>query len=172
MTLQDKQFQHVERTIRRHTFGTLSTVSPHGFPQASGVIYAMSPPTQPVVLYVTTRTSTVKVAHIAQASAVAFVIPVPRRGLPLFPPAAVQFQATATILDSQDTAALAAFRSTWFHRRILRAEQRIVAETGDMCFIAIRPHRILSTYGIAMSAATIMRRPAHAISHVHLPAGR
>ncbi|OBC08047.1 hypothetical protein A5784_01050 [Mycobacterium sp. 852013-50091_SCH5140682] len=172
MTQQDTEFQHVERAIRQRTFGTLSTVSPRGLPQASGVIYAVSPPAQPLVLYVTTRTSTVKVAHIAQASAVAFVIPVPHRALPLFPPATVQFQATATILDSHDVAALAAFQSTWFHRRILRAEQRIVAETGDMCFIAIRPHHILSTYGIAMPAATIMRRPAHAISHAHLPAGR
>jgi hypothetical protein len=136
------------------------------------VVYAVSPPSQPLTLYVTTRTTTVKVAHIRSATDVAFVIPVPHRGIPLFPPAAVQFHATATVLDADDTAALAAFRSTWFHRRILRAEQHIVAEGGDMCFIAIRPQRTLFTYGIGMSALDILRRPRQAIGKVHLPPGR
>jgi general stress protein 26 len=172
MTKQDKGFRQVERAIRSRTFGTLSTLTREGRPHATGVVYAVSPPSHPLTLYVTTRTTTVKVANIRNAPDVAFVIPVPRRAIPLFPPAAVQFQATATIVDADDSAALAAFRSTWFHRRILRAEQHIVAEGGEMCFIAIRPHHTLFTYGIGMSALDILRRPRQAISRVHLPTGR
>ncbi|MEO3758843.1 pyridoxamine 5'-phosphate oxidase family protein [Mycobacterium sp. B14F4] len=165
-------FEHVERAIRGRTFGTLSTLSRQGHPHATGVVYAVSPPSQPLRLYVTTRTSTVKVANIRRAPAVAFVIPVPRRGIPLFPPSAVQFRATATILSADDPAAIAAFRSTWFLRRILRAERRIVSEGGEMCFIAIRPMRTLSTYAIGMSALAVTRHPRQATGRVDLPAGR
>src|SRR5215207_1764029 len=121
MTQPDRLFDQVERAIRSRTFGTLSTLTRQGSPHATGVVYAASPPSQALKLYVTTRTTTVKVANIRSQSDVAFVIPVPHRCIPLFPPAAVQFQATAKIVDADDTAALAAFRSTWFHCRILRA---------------------------------------------------
>ncbi|MCA4725251.1 pyridoxamine 5'-phosphate oxidase [Mycolicibacterium sp. (ex Dasyatis americana)] len=172
MTRQDSAFGKVEHVIRSHTFGTLSTLSLAGLPNATAVVYAVSAPSQPLMLYVTTRTTTAKTTNIRSHPEVAFVIPVPRRTIPLFPPAAVQFQATATIVGSHDTAALAAFQSTWFHRRILHAEQRIVSQTGEMCFLAIRPHRALSTYGIGMSALSILRRPRQAISRVHIPPNR
>ncbi|MFQ8343373.1 pyridoxamine 5'-phosphate oxidase family protein [Mycolicibacterium nivoides] len=165
-------FGKVEHVIRRRTFGSLSTLSRAGLPHATAVVYAVSAPSHPLMLYVTTRTTTVKATNIRNCPEVAFVIPVPRRTIPLFPPAAVQFQATAIIVDSEDTAALAAFQSTWFHRRILRAEHRIVSEAGEMCFIAIRPHRTLSTYGIGTSARSILRRPRQAISRVDLPPHR
>jgi general stress protein 26 len=172
MRTQPVQFEHVERAIRSHTFGTLSTLSRQGHPHATGVVYAVSPPAHPLRLYVTTRGTTVKIANIRRAPEVAFVIPVPHRGIPLFPPSVVQFQATATVVNADDPAAIAAFRSTWFLRRILRAEQRIVAESGEMCFIAIRPMRTLSTYGVGMSALAVTRRPRQAIGRVDLPAHR
>lgn len=64
MTEPDRAFGVVERTIRRRTFGTLSTLTRRGSPHATGVVYAVSPPSQPLMLYVTTRTTTVKVANI------------------------------------------------------------------------------------------------------------
>lgn len=90
----------------------------------------------------------------------------------MFPPGAVQFQGTATILGAGDPAALRAFESSWFHRRILAAEQRIVTEGAEVCFIGIRPHRTLFTYGIGMSALDTLRHPRQAIGRVHLPAER
>lgn len=172
MTEPDRAFGVVERTIRRRTFGTLSTLTRRGSPHATGVVYAVSPPSQPLMLYVTTRTTTVKVANVRTEPGVAFVIPVPHRGIPLFPPAAVQFQADATIVGADDTAALHAFEASWFHRRILGTEQHIVTEGANMCFIAIRPRRTLYTYGIGMSALDILRHPRQAISRIDLPAGR
>ena len=166
------RFDDVERVIRRQTFGTVSTLTRHGHPHATGIVYAVSPPNHPLLLYITTRAGTVKVANIRRTPEVAFVIPVPHRLVPLFPPAAVQFHGTATIVDADDGAAIAAFQSTWFHRRILRAEQRIVEEGGEMCFIAIRPMRVLFTYGVGMSALRVMRRPRQAIGRVDLPADR
>ncbi|KUI26971.1 pyridoxamine 5'-phosphate oxidase [Mycobacterium sp. IS-1496] len=171
MTDDSSLVRAVERAIRRHTFGTLSTLDRHGSPHATGVVYAVAPPVQPLTLYITTRTTTVKAANVRARPPVAFVIPVPRR-LPLFPPGAVQFQGTAEVLAADDAAALGAFRTSWFHRRILTAEERITAEGGDMCFIAIRPHRMISTYGIGMTALDVLRRPRQAIGRVHLDPSR
>jgi uncharacterized protein YhbP (UPF0306 family) len=144
-------FEVVERALRRHTFGTLSTLIRHGTPHATGVIYAASPHEEPLALYVTTRTTTHKVLNIRTRPEVAFVVPVPRRLLPAFPPRAIQFLGTAEVLAADDEAALGAFASSWFLRRILRTEQRIVTEGGDLCFIRIRPERTVFTYGIGMS---------------------
>lgn len=168
----DNAFAVAERAIRSRTFGTIATLTRHGRPHATGVVYAVSPPSQPLTLYVTTRTTTLKVTNIRAHPEVAFVIPVPHRLTPMFPPGAVQFEGTATILGVGDPAALRAFESSWFHRRILAAEQRIVADGDNMCFIGIRPHPTLFTYGIGMSALDILRRPRQAIGRVHLPAGR
>jgi hypothetical protein len=159
----------VEKIVRQRSFGTLSTVSRDGSPHSTGVVYAVAPPGDGMTLYVTTRRSTVKVQNILRHREVAFVIPVPRRLLFKFPPSAIQFVGSAEILDAEDDDALAAFRSSWFHRRILAAEERIVNEHAQMCFIAIRAGGTLFTYGIGMSPLHILRRPREAIGRVRLP---
>ncbi|KUI38344.1 pyridoxamine 5'-phosphate oxidase [Mycobacterium sp. GA-2829] len=158
--------------MRRQRFATLSTVGPSGGPQATGVVYAVSPPDEPAILYVTTRTSTAKVCNIRAAPQVAFVIPVPHRFLAVVPPAVVQFRGFADILEAEHPSAVRAFQRSWFHRRILNAERLLVAEQAEMCFIAIRPQRTVFTYGIGMSALDVVRRPRQAIGEVRLPTGR
>ena len=101
-------FNAVERAMRHQMFGTLSTLSEQGRPHATGVVYAMSPHGEPLILYVTTRTTTRKVRNVRAHPDVAFVVPVPRRLIPGFPPRAVQFQGTATVVPGD-------------HRRALRA---------------------------------------------------
>lgn len=59
----DNAFAVVERAIRKHTFGTLATLTRHGGPHATAVVYAVAPPSQPLTLYVTTRTTTLKVTN-------------------------------------------------------------------------------------------------------------
>src|SRR5512139_1814040 len=116
-------FEVVERALRHHTFGTLSTVTEQGRPHATGVVYAVSPSTEPLILYVTTRTATRKVRNVRAHPDVAFVVPIPRRLLPLFPPRAVQFQGMATVVPGRHDGALRAFDSSWFLRRILMTER-------------------------------------------------
>ncbi|HEY9266795.1 MAG TPA: pyridoxamine 5'-phosphate oxidase family protein [Mycobacterium sp.] len=171
MTDGETDFDAVERAVRGRTFGTLSTLTRHDAPHATGVVYAVAPPAERLRLYVTTRTSTAKVANIRANPHVAFVIPVPHR-LPLFPPRAVQFQGTAEVLGADDPAALRAFRASWFHRRILATEQRLLAEGETLCFVAIRPHATVFTYGIGMSAFEVLRRPRQAVGRTHLPTDR
>ena len=172
MTTRKSGFDAVERALRHHTFGTLSTVSEQGRPHATGVVYAVSPRDEPLILYVTTRTTTRKVRNIRAHPDVAFVVPVSRRLLPVFPPRAVQFQGTATVVPSEDDGALRAFDSSWFLRRILLTERGIVAEGGDLCFIRIRPDPKVFTYGIGMSLWENMRRPRSAIGREKIPDDR
>jgi hypothetical protein len=68
VNIRQSSFGAVERVLRRHTFGTLSTLSGQGRPHATGVVYAVSPVEEPLTLYVTTRTTTPKVRNVrAQA---------------------------------------------------------------------------------------------------------
>lgn len=159
MTSDKRGFDLVEHALRRHTFGTLSTLTPNGRPHATGVEYALSEKGAPLALYVTTRTTTRKVRNICAHSDIAFVVPVPRRMSPFFPPSAIQFQGSASILSSENSEAIRAFNSSWFLRRILATERRIVAEGGDLCFIRIRPDPTVFTYALGMSGVENMRRP-------------
>lgn len=165
-------FDRVESALRQRTFGTLSTLTERGTPHATGVVYAVSAPGEPLALYVTTRTTTRKVRNLRAHPEVAFVVPVPHRFLPAFPPRAIQFMGTATVLGADDEGANRAFESSWFLRRILAAERRIVTEGGDLCFIQIRPQDKLFTYGMGMSVFDNLRRPRGAIGRVTIPVGK
>jgi len=165
-------FDEVKQALRHKTFGTLSTLTEQGTPHATGVVYAVSDRNEPLVLYVTTRTTTRKVRNIRAHSDVAFVVPVPRRLVPVVPPRVIQFQGTATVVDAEDAGAVRAFSSSWFLRRILAAERRIVTEGGDLCFIRIRPEGMVFTYGMGMSVLYNLRRPRAAIGRVSIPTGR
>jgi uncharacterized protein YhbP (UPF0306 family) len=165
-------FGDVERALRRQTFGTLSTLTGRGTPHATGVVYAVSAPDEPLALYVTTRTTTRKVRNLRVRPEVAFVVPVPRRFVPAFPPRAIQFLGTADVVPADDGGANRAFQSSWFLRRILAAERRIVTEGGDLCFIRIRPRDTLFTYGMGMSLLQNATRPRQAIGRVPIPVGR
>jgi hypothetical protein len=92
--------------------------------------------------------------------------------MPMFPPRAIQFQGTARVVPADDEAAVRAFSSSRFLRRIIAAEQRIVTEGGDLCFIRIRPADRLFTYGMGMSVLDNLRRPRAAIGRVAIPPGR
>jgi uncharacterized protein YhbP (UPF0306 family) len=164
-------FDHVVQALRQQTFGTLSTLSDNGTPHATGVVYAVCPPGEPLTLYVTTRTTTRKARNIAARAEIAFVVPVPHRFVPMFPPHVIQFQGTAMVAPAEDEAAVRAFSSSWFLRRILAAERRIVTEGGHVCFIRIRPERTLFTYGLGMSVLDNLRRPRVAIGRATIPPG-
>lgn len=166
-------FDSVERALRRRTFATVSTLTERGHPHATGVVYALSPPGTPFALYITTRTTTRKVRNIRARPEVAVVVPVPHRFVPVFPPRCVQFLGMATVLDGDDAAAIQAFDSSWFLRRILATEHRIVAQgDGDLCFLRIGPGSTVFTYGMHTSLLANLRRPRGAIGRVAVPPDR
>lgn len=127
--------------MRRESFGTISAVAENGRPHATAVIYAVP----------TAWRAADPLCHGVR-------VPVSRLLLPGFPPQAVQFQGTATVVPSEHDGVLRAFDSSWFLRRILVAAQHIVAEGGDVCFIRIHPDSTVFTCRIGMSVWDNMRR--------------
>lgn len=169
MSTDHSDFEVVAQTLRRRTFGTLSTLTEHGRPHATAVTYAVSPAGEPLLLYVTTRTTTRKVRNLRTHPDVAMVIPVPRRFAARFPPRCIQFQGEATVISGSDRSAIRAFESSWFLRRILLSERRIVTEGGELCFVRVHPDPTLFTYGIGVSLWENVRRPRAAIGRVVIP---
>lgn len=166
----DSNFDAVERALRHQRFGTLSTLTKQGHPHATGVVYAVSARDEGLTLYITTRTTTRRVRNIQEHPEVAFVVPVRHRFVPGFPPRCIQFQGAATVVNHEHDGAIRAFESSWFLRRIIAAEQQIVTQGGDLCFIRIGPATTIFTYGIGMSFIENMRRPREAIGRVSIPA--
>ena len=164
-------FDAVERALRKRRFATLASMTADGRPHATGVVYAISPPGEPICLYVTTNAKNKKVANIRANPDVALVVPLPRPVLAMLPPACVQFQGTAEVVNDTDEGALRAFRSTWFLRTILKTEHHIVAEGGRICFIRVRPDPVVFTYGLGMSILTLRRHAGEGAGRVRIPAG-
>jgi nitroimidazol reductase NimA-like FMN-containing flavoprotein (pyridoxamine 5'-phosphate oxidase superfamily) len=172
MTKSAPTFDAVERALRRRTFATLSTLTADGRPHATGVVYAVSPPGEPLCLYVTTNAKNKKIANVRANADVALVVPLPRPLIAALPPACLQFQGTAEVVDGTDKGALAAFGSTWFGRTILKTEHHIVAEGGRLCFVRIRPDPVIFTYGFGMSLLALRRQAGQGAAWVTVPAER
>jgi hypothetical protein len=165
-------FDAIERTLRRRRFATLASTTKDGRPHATGVVYAVSPPGEPFRLYVTTNVRNKKIANIRANPDVALVVPLSRPVFTGLPPACIQFQAVAEVVDETDAGALQAFRSSWFLRTILRTEHHIVAEGGRICFVRITPDPVVFTYGFGMSLLTLRRHAGKGARRVPIPAGR
>ncbi|HEY9265474.1 MAG TPA: pyridoxamine 5'-phosphate oxidase, partial [Mycobacterium sp.] len=124
---------------------------------------------EPLNLYVTTRTTNRKVRNLRARPEVAFVVPAPHRFFPVFPPRAIQFLGTATIGCGRRRGGNRTFEGSWFLRRILATERRIVTEGGRLCFNRIRPNRTVFTYAIGMTVWDNLRQPRGAIGRVTIP---
>ena len=145
------QLARVERSIRRHRFAVLSSVSPAGFPHAAGIVYS----TVGTTLYVHTMRASRKAANIAADGRVAVVIPT--RSIPFAPPFNVQFQARATLLDLDDPEIVRAVDSG----RLKGIIGHGALEEPDGCFIRIVPNGRVHTYGIGVSTLAVARDPLH-----------
>jgi len=166
-------FEEVERELRRRNFGILATVSKEGRVYSTGVLYAVSPAKDPFQLYVITRSRNRKVRNIKENLNVSFVVPLPRRVLTFVPPACIQFQGTAEIVDAKDQAAVRAYRSSYFLRMILRVEDDIVRrQGGEACFIRIRPDPVVFTYLLGLPLWEFRKRAAYAGAKVKIPPER
>jgi general stress protein 26 len=140
-------FDLVERELRRQHFAVLSTVDEASRPHSAGVSYGLSLPGQPLAVYVMTRMHLAKARNIARNPRVACVVPVTRRLLSFLPPATIQLQGAAEILDWDEEAGRAVFRDFWLGRRILKAyaAMRRRGKTR-ICFLKIVPDPLIHTY--------------------------
>ena len=161
-------FSFVEAQLRKKTFGVLSTQSPGGSLQTTGILYGVSPPGGKLRLYLITERSYLKVRNISRNPEVAFLVPYPHHFLPFVPASCVSLQGTAEIVELDDTEGREAFAAG----RILRDNLKQTASMEGAVFIKIRPKRRVHCYGIGIGLMEIARNPSDAGYSLEIPSDR
>jgi hypothetical protein len=136
------------------------------------VTYGVSGPGQPLTLYVMTRKYLRKARDIAENPNVSLVVPLTRRFLWFLPPATIQIQGRAEILDWTYGPGVEVFRRSWLGRRILSA-YRASYRRGEsrICFLKITPDPLVRTYMVGVGIWDIQRRMESGAGKVRLPTG-
>jgi hypothetical protein len=146
----------VRRAVEKRSVAMLSTVSAAGRPHAATVLYALADHQ----LYVSTLASSRKARNVAATPWVGVVVPV--RRLPVGPPASIQFQGRAEVLDPDDSEL----------RRLAGAGRlKAVTSHGELelpggCFLRITPVGRIHTYGLGLSLLQFIRNPLAAAGSV------
>jgi hypothetical protein len=161
-------FSFIEAQLRRKTFGVLSTQSPGGSLQATGILYGVSPPSSKLRLYLVTERSYLKVRNISHNPEVAFLVPFPHHLLPFVPASCISLQGTAEIVSLDDPEGREAFAAG----RILRDNLKQAASVEDGVFIRIRPKRRVHCYGVGIGLMELARNPHEAGYSLVIPSDR
>jgi nitroimidazol reductase NimA-like FMN-containing flavoprotein (pyridoxamine 5'-phosphate oxidase superfamily) len=161
-------FSFVEAQLRRKTFGVLSTISPGGSLQTTGILYGVSPPDSRLRLYLFTERSYLKVRNISRNPEVAFLVPYPHHLLPFVPASCISLQGTAEIVSVDDPEGREAFAVG----RILRSNLEHASSMEEAVFIRIRPKRRVHCYGIGIGLMEIARNPSEAGYSLEIPSHR
>ena len=140
-------FAYVEKLLRRKNFGVLTTITPEGGPHSVGVVYAVSPPSQPFSVYLITRPVLKKARNIQNNPNVSFVVPFPHYFFRAVPPACIQFQGKANIIPTDNPIAVKAFQSSIVLRRSMKHSN----DLGKSVFIRIAPYNKIFSFGIGVS---------------------
>lgn len=142
-----RQLEIARRAVARRSFCVLATSSARNRPHAVGVMYTAVD----LTLYVLVGENTVKVRNIRENPHVAVSVPV--RKYPMGPPMAVQFQGLAEVLTTDDPR-IARLREAGTLRRVTSLSG---AEAAGTCFLAVAPHRRVSTYGLGIPLRRLLR---------------
>lgn len=142
----------VLRMIAKRSFAVLATTSPAGRSHSAGVLYELADD----ALFINTMRSSRKARSIAANSNVAMCIPV--RRLPVGPPSSIHFQASATVLATDDPLieqllAAGRLRSLTSHGEL---------DLPDGCFVRITLPERVNTYGLGMSLRRLIADPLSA----------
>jgi hypothetical protein len=149
----------VRRTLQRRSFAVLSTVSPAGRPHAAGVAYSLAGDD----LYLSTMRESRKARNLVANPWAGVVVPV--RRLPVGPPATVQFQGRAELLDLDDPEIVGLASDGQLKAITSHGE----LELAGGCFVRITPSHRVHTYGLGLSLRQLLRDPLAAGGSVEWP---
>ena len=147
--------------IRKKSFGIISTVSPNGWSQSSGVLYGVSEPLDELKVYIFTGKNYKKTQNKMNNPHVSFLIPFPHYYFRFAPSSTIQFQSIAKILPLSDETALHSFTK----KKILKSITDLTEEDikkDDMVFIELKPYKRYSCYGIGFSLLQLAKNPENA----------
>lgn len=155
----ERQRELIRKEMAKRSFCTLATTSTEMRPHVVGLRYVMIGD----AMYVTMHDDSVKARNIRENPRVAVCIPASK--VPLFPPFAVQFQGTATLLPVTDQRIQDLFAAGRLKGIISAKDFR---EDPGTVFARIVPNRRVSSYGVGVSLLQIVRHPTSAMRSVAL----
>jgi general stress protein 26 len=170
MASEQKRFDFIERAIRKKRFGVLSTISPKGWAQSSGVQYGVTPRDSSLALHILTDKRYKKVRNIQKNPRISFTIPYPHYYLRFIPPATITFQGTAEILPFEDSEARKSFTKKSLRRMIRFTEESVYRETA--VFLKLNPLRRISCFGVGISLVKMMKDPEAGYYSIIVPSRR
>jgi general stress protein 26 len=162
-------FEFVEEQIRKKSFGILSTVSPSGSLQSTGILYGVSPPNSKFSIYMMTHKSYEKTRNIMKNSLFSVVIPFPHYYLRFVPSSYISLRGTATIMPFSDVEAQESFRQKRILRMNLATGERTNRET---VFIKGTPDVRILSYGVGIGIMMLQKHPEEGSYAVTIPPER
>ena len=138
-------FAYVEKLLSKKNFGILSTITPEGKSHSIGVVYSISPPSQPFSIYLITRLVLKKARNIHSNPNVSFVVPFPHYVFRTVPPSCIQFQGKAELISIDNPIATKAFQRSIVLRRSM---MHSISLGGESTFIKIIPDNKILSFGI------------------------
>jgi hypothetical protein len=137
--------------LRRRHVATLATTSPAGRPHAAVVLYDAVDD----MLWMSTMRQSRKGRNVAANPYVA--VTVPFRRLPVGPPFALHFQATATVVERDD----AALRRLAASGALPTVTAHGELDDADGVFLRVAPLGTVHSYGLGVNLRDLIRDPLH-----------
>jgi Pyridoxamine 5'-phosphate oxidase len=151
----------IRRALERRSVATLATVSSTGRPHAATVLYQCVDD----ALFVSTHRDSRKASNIAHSGHAAMTIAV--RRLPIGPPASIQFQSSADVVDNDDPEVVRLANAGRLDRIIAHGEMTL----DGGCFLRLALPARAVTYALGMSLWHVFRNPLGAAGEVSLLTG-
>ena len=158
-------FEYVEKSVRRKTFGILTTIDPNGRPHSTGVLYGVGPPAAPFAIYVVTFEHYAKVRYIRANPLVTLAVTFPHRILSFVPASYVSFRGGATIVPITDSSGTWAFQQ----HRILQDTFTSVERGDRPVLIRIVPDPTVFCYGLGLPLAELRKNHIAGNYKVRIP---
>jgi len=172
MTKKVKNFEFIEKYIRKMTFGILTTVDKNGIPHSTGMLYGVSPPGAKFCLYCITEDNYKKVRNIKENPHVAFAIPYPHHLLRFVPSSCIQFSGTAELKPSDDSEGRNAFSANTILKSNLKEVDKGEIPIDKVVFIKIKPEKKIFCYGVGISLMKLARDHGSGMYSVEIPPER
>ena len=165
------KFDFVEKQIRKKTFGILSTISPKGRIQSTGILYGVSQPDSKFSLYLMTSKNYKKVENIKNNPNISFLIPFPHYFLRFVPDSCVSFQGKAEIKPPDDPEGKKAFSKKLILKMNLEQANRPDLKE-ELVIIKLMPSGRLACYGLGIGIMKMRKDHEIGIYSVNIPPER
>ena len=139
------------KVLAKKSFCKLATTSPAGRPHVAGVVYEWADGS----LWAHTMATSRKAKNVSSSGYAA--VTVPFRRMPAGPPFTIHFQAKAEIVAMDDPEVLGLLD----RGRLKAISGHGALSEPDGCFVRIRPHGAIHSYGPGANVVSLIRDPLH-----------